>query len=533
LEILVLMADPAGSSAPLPTHPVRIHGSWYDASRFTHPGGPVALQLGVGRDATVLFHAHHPLTDARRLQQLLAGMRVADAAAQAALDRAYPDALVPLPEGYDFDLRAAAQRLGLGPGGAAPSPVDPFEADVKALVADYLAGEARRRGISPREAAKQPPERWALFWLLGALALLGGVLPLYLGWPPAVLLGPTLLWVWQVNFFHDAAHFSISSDWRVNALLSYLAPWFSSPLEWYHQHVIGHHIYTNVPERDPDLYHSRLLWRFQRASKWLPAHAVMEWTTPLIWAVAVPSLALVRPLTTRLSMSYNDCVRLWAVSPARLALHLLGRAATAAFVWGWPFAAFAGRGYPLSTMLLFSLAPYPVFSLWFMLCSQINHHSVETSEARNANWYRHQVLTSQDVAPQSFLAFIVTGGLNLQIEHHLFPAVNHWHLRALQPKVRGGWRPRVRVRARASLPLPLPLPLLSHVHSRRPSRGPQVQALCKKHGVHYPISVSFAEAVGKIWAHMHELADPDASAKGGVKQLDAYLFGQKIKAVAE
>jgi delta11-fatty-acid desaturase len=518
---------------------MRIHGSWYDASRFAHPGGPVALQLGLGRDATVLFHAHHPLTDARRLQQLLAGMRVEDAAAQAALDRAYPDALVPLPEGYDFDLRAAAQRLGLGPGGAAPAPVDPFEADVKALVADYLAGEARRRGISPREAAKQPPERWALFWLLGALALLGGVLPLYLAWPPAVLLGPTLLWVWQVNFFHDAAHFSISSDWRVNALLSYLAPWFSSPLEWYHQHVIGHHIYTNVPERDPDLYHSRLLWRFQRASKWLPAHAAMEWTTPLIWAVAVPSLALVRPLTTRLSMSYNDCVRLWVVSPARLALHLLGRAATAAFVWGWPFAAFAGRGYPLSTTLLFSLVPYAVFSLWFMLCSQINHHSIETSEARSANWYRHQVLTSQDVAPQSFLAFIVSGGLNLQIEHHLFPAVNHWHLRALQPKVRGGRRPhvhalRARARARASSSsssssfLSLSLP---HMHARPSTlRGPQVQALCKKHGVHYPISVSFAEAVGKIWAHMHELADPDASSKGGVKQLDAYLFGQKIKA---
>ena len=162
----------------------------------------------------------------------------------------------------------------------------------------------------------------------------------------------------------------------------------------------------------------------------------MEWTTPLVWAVAVPSLALVRPLTTRLTMSYNDCVRLWVISPARLALHLLGRAATAAFVWGWPFVAFAGRGYPLSTTLLFSLAPYPVFSLWFMLCSQINHHSIETSEAHNANWYRHQVLTSQDVAPQSFLAFLISGGLNLQIEHHLFPTINHWHLRALQPKVR-------------------------------------------------------------------------------------------------
>jgi delta11-fatty-acid desaturase len=483
----------AAAAARLPTHPVRIHGAWYDASpsAWAHPGGPVALQLGVGRDATVLFHAHHPFTDARRLQSLLAGMRVADPAAQAALDRAFPDALVPLPEGYEFDMRAAAQRLGLGDKGAAPAAADPFETDVKALVADYLAAEAARRGVSLRDAAKQPPERWALFWLLGALAMLGGVLPLYWAWTPAVVIGPTLLWVWQVNFFHDAAHFSISSDWRLNAFLSYLAPWFSSPLEWYHQHVIGHHVYTNVPERDPDLYHSRLLWRFQRSSKWLPAHAFMEWTTPLVWAVAVPSLALVRPLTTRLTMSYNDCVQLWRVSPARLALHLLGRAATAAFVWGWPFVAFAGRGYPLSKTLLFSLAPYPVFSLWFMLCSQINHHSPETSEARHANWYRHQVMTSQDVAPQSFLAFVVSGGLNLQIEHHLFPALNHWHLRRLQPKV---------------------------------------QALCRKHGVHYPQSASFGEAVGKIWEHMHELADPQASARAGVKQLDAFVFGQRIAA---
>ena len=51
--------------------------------------------------------------------------------------------------------------------------------------------------------------------------------------------------------------------------------------------------------------------------------------------------------------------------------------------------------------------------------------------------------------------------------------------------------------------------------------------------MHYPISASFSEAVGKIWAHMHELADPNASAKGGVQERAAFLFGQKIKAAAE
>ena len=103
-------------------------------------------------------------------------------------------------------------------------------------------------------------------------------------------------------------------------------------------------------------------------------------------------------------------------------------------------------------------------------------------------------MTSQDVAPQSFLAFVVSGGLNLQIEHHLFPAVNHWHLRRLQPRV---------------------------------------AALCKQHGVNYPVSASFADAVAKIWAHMRELADPLASARAGVVELETdVLFGRQLRSTA-
>lgn len=42
------------SSADI-NHTMRIHGKWYDVEHFDHPGGPIMLALGKGRDATGLF----------------------------------------------------------------------------------------------------------------------------------------------------------------------------------------------------------------------------------------------------------------------------------------------------------------------------------------------------------------------------------------------------------------------------------------------------------------------------------------------
>ena len=51
--------------------PMRIHGQWYDVSKFKHPGGPVMLSLGEGRDATALFEGHHPFTSRASLESTL------------------------------------------------------------------------------------------------------------------------------------------------------------------------------------------------------------------------------------------------------------------------------------------------------------------------------------------------------------------------------------------------------------------------------------------------------------------------------
>ena len=51
------------------------------------------------------------------------------------------------------------------------------------------------------------------------------------------------------------------------------------------------------------------------------------------------------------------------------------------------------------------------------------------------DWAVHEVLTTADFAPNSPLVTWYTGGLNYQVEHHLFPAVSHLHYPTIAPIV--------------------------------------------------------------------------------------------------
>ena len=80
-----------------------------------------------------------------------------------------------------------------------------------------------------------------------------------------------------------------------------------------------------------------------------------------------------------------------------------------------------------------------------MAVTQIAHLTEETTAPHAAAaglsyppnesvcYYEHQLRTALDFAAPSSTCFFLTGGLNLQVAHHLFPAVNHCHLRALVP----------------------------------------------------------------------------------------------------
>ena len=52
------------------------------------------------------------------------------------------------------------------------------------------------------------------------------------------------------------------------------------------------------------------------------------------------------------------------------------------------------------------------------------------------DWYKHQVLTSSNHSLGKTFGFYFSGGLNYQIEHHLFPGVNHCHHPYIYKEVR-------------------------------------------------------------------------------------------------
>jgi fatty acid desaturase len=83
---------------------------------------------------------------------------------------------------------------------------------------------------------------------------------------------PFTWWVFGVNIFHDASHFSWSKNWRINSLGMNVGFMFSIPYVWYHQHIIAHHSFPNIPGFDPDLYHSPEITRLSPDIEHTPPH---------------------------------------------------------------------------------------------------------------------------------------------------------------------------------------------------------------------------------------------------------------------
>ena len=105
--------------------------------------------------------------------------------------------------------------------------------------------------------------------------------------------------------------------------------------------------------------------------------------------------------------------------PSNITWHVFGRMVYLFTTFVWPWLVFESY----LKCLVFSTVPILVFSLAFMINSQINHLTPGTAHAHEANYYRHQVATAQDFGDGGWFhngcCFFMSGGLNHQIEHHV------------------------------------------------------------------------------------------------------------------
>ena len=231
------------------------------------------------------------------------------------------------------------------------------------------------------------------------------------------------------------------------------------------QHVMGHHIYTNVFSVDPDLPAARTgdLRRIVPSQMWAGVYKYQHLYLPLAYGLLAIKFRL-QDISSLWASGSNGAVRVNYYSSPLL------RVGLTKLVWAsWRFGvpAVYGSGWGWSALALNLLAEL-VAGWWLAWNFQVSHITTQMEwpggvapgesvpapsapaspptpilvnkasngqETLSDSWAVTQVRTSLDYGHGDAVATFLCGALNYQIEHHLFPGVSQYHYPALAPIV--------------------------------------------------------------------------------------------------
>jgi fatty acid desaturase len=248
-----------------------------------------------------------------------------------------------------------------------------------------------------------------------------------------------------VSIMHDANHGAYSNSGALNAAMAATCDLAgSSSYMWRQQHVVGHHAFTNVVGLDPDIHagvaEDRAFFRLAHAHAWHPWHVWQHvYLGALYSLLAVKSIyvddfrALIvgrlGPVTIKRPTA-REAALLWTGKALYGAYMLAAPAALSPHSWGRLLALWATINAVTGLMLalMFTVA-HVVGDVAYL------ERGGPSGRAVARGWAAAQVATTADFAHGSRFWTHVSGGLNHQVVHHLFPGVCHCHYPALAPIV--------------------------------------------------------------------------------------------------
>jgi linoleoyl-CoA desaturase len=240
------------------------------------------------------------------------------------------------------------------------------------------------------------------------------------------------------NIMHDACHGSYSSKkWVNNTLGLTLNAIGGNAFFWKQKHNILHHTYTNIEGADDDIAQSKLL-RQSPTQQWMPMHRYQHIYLTLAYSLTLFMWVSVRDFkkyfvrkihnTPLQPMSRQEHFTFW-ISKVLYAFFYVVLPIIVVGPLAWLI------GFGTMGMVLGIVISY-VFQL---------AHAVEgpefdsvglTDKMIETAWAVHQIKTTANFAEKNKVISWLVGGLNFQIEHHLFPRVSHIHYPAISHIVR-------------------------------------------------------------------------------------------------
>ncbi len=231
------------------------------------------------------------------------------------------------------------------------------------------------------------------------------------------------------NIMHDGNHGSYSKNKTVNRIMGFTLDLIGgSNLLWRQKHNIMHHTYTNIDGMDEDLETNGLL-RLSPEQPWKPWHRFQHW-----YALPVYSLLSLSWMTfSDFKKFFSGRIGQYALKKSKVSTATLFFL-TKIFYFGYMIV-LPLFFHPLWQVLLGFIAIHLVLGITLSVVFQLAH-TVEnvTFVAPKADdrtveneWVVHQLKTTANFARGNKFATWYLGGLNFQVEHHLFSKVCHIH----------------------------------------------------------------------------------------------------------
>jgi linoleoyl-CoA desaturase len=231
------------------------------------------------------------------------------------------------------------------------------------------------------------------------------------------------------NVMHDGAHGSFSKYPWINEVAGMSINLLGANVYlWKSKHNNVHHTFTNIEGLDDDINASFFL-RLSPEQKKLKIHKYQHIYFPLVYALLyffwVFFADFKKYFTGKVGnvpiqkMDFRNHVIFWAFKVIFITLFVGLPIYMVGFV-PW-----------LVGFLLFGAFTGVVLSIVFQLAHTVEgtHFPVPDKVTARVEdeWAIHQIKTTANFATQSKLISWLTGGLNFQIEHHLFPNISHVH----------------------------------------------------------------------------------------------------------
>jgi linoleoyl-CoA desaturase len=303
-----------------------------------------------------------------------------------------------------------------------------FFQTLRARVDAHFAGAPRRD--DPRLYRKAA---LILVWFLGAYAtaLFSRRWPLQLAACVAYALAACAL---GFNVFHDAIHCSFSESRGVNLALARVSCTLlgAGRKFWWYKHNVLHHRFTNIHEWDDDL-ETRGSLRMSPEQAWEPKFRYQHVYFPFLYSLTTIEWLFAKDFVQYFTLRMNPYQTIPELSRAEKFEFWTSKA-----IWALAFVVLPFAVLPwwkaLAGLAIFHLTLGLALALIFNLAHAMERAEFPVPEpgpSIEEEWAAHQLRTTVNFATGNGPLTWFAGGLNFQVEHHLFPQVSHTHYPAL------------------------------------------------------------------------------------------------------